>query len=473
MVGTDKCGQLDERDIGRCVVLCGWVASHQEHGRIVFLHLRDSSGIVQVIVDAGQVGSKSFNVAKGLGDEYVIQIKGEVVTRPDNARNDRLVSQCTKGIEILAREVQVINESLTLPFQIRDNLEVSEDLRLQYRYLDLRRPCMQSYLRTRSEVMHSAREYLLDKEQRFVEIETPILSKSTAEGARVFLIPSRLNKGGFYSLPQSPQLYKQLLMIAGIERYFQIARCFRDEDPRAARQPEFTQIDLEMAFVESPEEIMEIVEGMMSAIFGTLGYRVEVPFPRLTYDEAVAKHRTDKPDLRTDEERTRSLAGEPTFRFVWITDFRLLKEDEERNLTYVHHPFTAPHPEDIDRLDDEPTRVRALAYDLVLNGEELGGGSLRIHRRDLQERMFRLLGYTSEEMEAHFGFFLRALEFGTPPHGGIALGLDRLVWALTGAETMRDVIAFPKTQNTARCLMMDTPAPVSAEQLAELELYTL
>jgi aspartyl-tRNA synthetase len=367
--------------------------------------------------------------------------------------------------------VEVLSDSLPTPFRIRNTLEASEDLRLRYRYLDLRRSNMQANLRTRSQVLQVIREHLLDDERGFIEVETPVLSKSTAEGARVFLVPSRLNLGTFYSLPQSPQLYKQLLMVAGVERYFQIARCFRDEDARADRQPEFTQVDLEMAFVEGPDEIQELVESLLRAVLGKLGLEAETPFPRITYAEAMAEYGTDKPDLRTEAERAESSAGDPVLRFVWVVDFPLLKRDEtDGSLTYLHHPFTAPHPEDIDLLQSTPTRARALSYDLVLNGEELGGGSIRIHRREMQEMMFGLLGYGPAEMEAHFGFFLEALQYGVPPHGGIGLGLDRLVWMLTGAETMRDVIAFPKTQNTARCLMMDTPAQVTAEQLDELRL---
>jgi len=426
--------------------------------------------MVQVVVEPGHVDPASFDTARELGDEYLVRIDGEVVARPSNAKDDRLVSQPTKTIEILAGRIQLVNESLPPPFKIRSRLNVSEDLRLQYRYLDLRRPSMQRSLRARSRIVQAVREYLLADEQGFIEVETPILSKSTAEGARVFLVPSRLSGGDFYCLPQSPQLYKQLLMIGGVERYFQIARCFRDEDPRADRQPEFTQIDLEMAFVDSPDEVVQLVEGMMGAILAKIGHAVEVPFPRITYKEAMSRYGTDKPDLRTDEERSGDSSGKQALRFAWVVDFPLLKHDKEGTLTYVHHPFTAPHPEDENKLESAPTEVRAQAYDLVLNGEELGGGSLRVFRRDLQERIFRLLGYDSGEMERHFGFFLRALQFGAPPHGGIGMGLDRLVWMLTGAETMRDVIAFPKTQNTARCLLMDTPAKVTDEQLAELGL---
>lgn len=471
MIETERCGQLSERDIGRQVVLRGWVAAHQEHGRLIFLHLRDLYGAVQIVVDAGQADPGSFDTARQLGEEYAVRISGQVVARPVKTGTDKLASQQTRGVEILAQRVEVISESLPPPFKIRDTLDVGEDLRLKYRYLDLRRLRMQKNLRIRSQVMQAVRQYLLDDDRGFIEVETPILSKSTAEGARVFLVPSRLDVGSFYSLPQSPQIYKQLLMVAGVERYFQIARCFRDEDSRADRQPEFTQIDLEMAFVDSPDEIIELVEGMVSALMKKIGHQVEIPFPRMAYDEAMTKYGTDKPDLRTDKERERSDAGEAVWRFVWIVDFPLFKRDEaDGSLGCVHHPFTAPHPEDIGILESAPTKVRALAYDLVLNGEELGGGSLRIHRRELQETMFRLLGYDDAEMEAHFAFFLEALQFGAPPHGGIGLGLDRLVWLLTGAETMRDVIAFPKTQNAARCAMMDTPAPVSADQLAELGL---
>jgi aspartyl-tRNA synthetase len=453
------------------VVLSGWVAAHQQHGRIVFLHLRDFYGVVQVVVDAGYVDAATFEVASQLAEEYSVRIGGQVVSRPGSSREDKLVSPSTRRIEVLAQSVEVISESLPPPFKIRNTLDVSEDLRLKYRFLDLRRPCMQAHLRTRSRVMQAIREHLLDDERGFIEVETPILSKSTAEGARVFLVPSRLNIGHFYSLPQSPQLYKQLLMVAGVERYFQIARCFRDEDARADRQPEFTQIDLEMAFVDGPGEIQGLVESLLSAVLEELGLEAETPFPRMTYEEAMSRYGTDKPDLRTEEERAGSVTGDPVLRFVWIVDFPLLKRDEaDGSLTYLHHPFTAPHPEDIDLLQSAPTEVRALSYDLVLNGEELGGGSIRIHQREMQEKMFGLLGYSPEEMKTHFDFFLEALQYGVPPHGGIGLGLDRLVWMLTGAETMRDVIAFPKTQNTARCLMMDTPAQVTVDQLEELQL---
>jgi aspartyl-tRNA synthetase len=471
MAKNAKCGYLNEQDIDRPVVLSGWIAAHQQHGRLVFLHLRDSSGIVQVVVDAGQVDEASFEAARQLGDEYAVRIKGKVVARPQKASNDKLVSERTRGIEVLAQGVQLLNESLPLPFKIRNSVDVSEDLRLEYRYLDLRRPSMQQHLQIRSQITQAIRGYLLDDEQGFIEVETPILSKSTAEGARVFLVPSRLSPGHFYSLPQSPQLYKQLLMMSGVERYFQIARCFRDEDSRADRQPEFTQIDLEMSFVDSQEEIMALVEEMFACIFRRVGRHLETPFPRMSYDEAQSRYHSDKPDLRTDEERANSSPGEPVFRFLWIVDFPLLKRDEQDgSLTYVHHPFTSPRPEDIDKLDWSPLSVRAQAYDLVLNGAELGGGSIRIHSRKLQERMFKLLGYSQAQMEAQFGFFLQALQFGAPPHGGIGLGLDRLVWMLTGAETMRDVIAFPKSQNSARCLLMDSPADVASEQLRELRL---
>ncbi|MGD8397774.1 MAG: OB-fold nucleic acid binding domain-containing protein [Anaerolineae bacterium] len=473
MIDVARCGQLSERDVGRHVVLRGWVASSQVLGRVVFLRLRDASGIVQVVVDASEADPASFVAAEGLGPEFVVRVEGEVVARPPGGRPDRLVSPGTAGIEMLACTLHVINESLPVPFPIRSTLDVGEDLRLEYRYLDLRRPSMQRVLRARSRITQAVREFLLADEQGFLEVETPILSKSTAEGARVFLVPSRMNRGEFYSLPQSPQLYKQLLILGGVERYFQIARCFRDEDARADRQPEFTQIDLEMAFVDSPDEIMDLVECLVRHILAALGRQVEIPFPRIPYDEALARYRSDKPDLRSDAERRAARRAEPVLRFAWVVGFPLLKYDQEGQLTYVHHPFTAPHPDDIDRLESAPTEVRALAYDLVLNGEELGGGSLRIHGHDLQARLLRLLGHDDAEIEAHFGFLLRALRFGAPPHGGIALGLDRLVWMLTGAASMRDVIAFPKSQNLARCLLMDTPAPVSDEQLAELWLRRL
>lgn len=577
---THTCGELRLSDCGKSVVLAGWAANIRDFGGCVFVALRDRYGITQVKIDVTKRPDLG-DVARSLRQESVIAVSGTVVDRGPN-RNPNMA---TGDIEVEANAIELLNRSNPLPFPIQDDIDALEATRLRYRYLDLRRPQMTRNIVTRALATRIVREYL--DSQGFIEIETPILLKSTPEGARDFLVPSRLHPGMFYALPQSPQLLKQTLMIAGMDRYYQIARCFRDEDLRADRQPEFTQIDIEMSFCTS-EVVQEITEGLLKALWrGVLGVEVETPFPRLSYAEALERFGSDKPDLRfgmelktvTDivrnsefqvfasaaragevvavcvhgggewsrkeiegiskvatengakgllwlkvqegdwqgpaakyltqpmrdalREKTGARPGDlialvadecghrarvalgavrlaaaerlglraaNRYCFAWITDFPMFEWDEsEQRPVAVHHPFTSPHPQDIDFLESNPLGVRALAYDVVLNGIELGGGSIRIHRRDIQERVFRVLGIDEETAKARFGFLLEALEYGAPPHGGIALGLDRIVMVLCGVKSIRDVIAFPKT-TSATCLMTQSPSPVDASQLQELHL---
>lgn len=590
MIRDKWCNEVTEGDVGKLLRLSGWVFRRRDHGGLIFLDLRDRSGIIQAVLspdysyDAHQKGHE-------LRTEYVVSIIGEVRRRPEGTEN---LSISTGTIEIYVKELYVLNESAVLPFMIDDAGDASEPLRLKYRYLDLRRPELQRNLIIRHRVVKTIRDFL-DREG-FLEIETPMLTKSTPEGARDFLVPSRLTPGHFYALPQSPQLFKQILMIAGFDKYFQIVRCFRDEDLRADRQPEFTQVDLEMSFVDR-DKIIEIIENMLHEVFSNvLGIQLARPFPVLTYEQAMGRFGNDKPDLRfelelksledltkecsfkvfldalsnggtvkginaqdmasisrkeidsltfmaqsfgakglawikvkdgfespitkffpegvlrniadrlnaksgdlllfiADEEkivndvlsRIRLDLGKRLnlirdgFYFAWIVDFPLLEWDEEENrYVAMHHPFTSPVDEDIKALFDSDdldlknpksrlSKVRAKAYDIVLNGHEIGGGSIRIHKRDIQKRMFEILGISDEEANIKFGFLLEALQFGAPPHGGIALGLDRLVMLMVGANTIRDVIAFPKTQKGA-CLMSGAPSPVFPKQLKELNI---
>jgi aspartyl-tRNA synthetase len=578
---TAMCGELREQHVGDHVTLFGWVDGHRDLGGMVFVDLRDRSGLVQVRFDpdAGEV----YERADDLRNEWCIAIQGVVESRGDNV-NDEIP---TGQVEIAANDLSVFSESDTTPFPVREDIDANEMLRLEYRYLDLRRPQLKESLLKRSEIKNVARNFLHDEE--FVEIETPYLTRSTPEGARDYLVPSRVNPGNFYALPQSPQLFKQLLMVSGFDRYYQIVRCFRDEDLRADRQPEFTQIDLEMSFVTA-DDVMEICEGIVSRLFEeVLEVDLEPPFEQLTYDEAMLRYGVDDPDLRygleiTDiseevadcdfrvfsgavesggrvrgicvpggaDEFSRSEIDEleeyvgvydakglawakvdgedgwsgPIARFFekeeteqieskmeaesgdlllfvaddksvvcaslghlrqrlaeqldlidedehalcWVTDFPLVEYDEDLGrYVSMHHPFTRPRPEDVELIDDNPEEARAEAYDLVLDGNEIAGGSIRIHDRDLQWQIFDLLDISEEEAERKFGFLLEAFKYGPPPHGGIAFGLDRLVALLTGRGRIRDVIAFPKTQRAAD-LMSDAPSSVSDEQLDELHL---
>ncbi|MFJ5758138.1 aspartate--tRNA ligase [Neobacillus sp. NPDC093182] len=579
---TYFCGDVPESAIGEKVTLKGWVSKRRDLGGLIFIDLRDRSGIVQVVFNP-DVSKEALEIAEKIRSEYVLDIQGTVISREAGTINPNLK---TGKIEVQAEMVTIINEAKTPPFTISDKTDVSEDVRLKYRYLDFRRPVIFETLKMRHQVTKQIRDFL--DSEGFIDIETPILTKSTPEGARDYLVPSRVHPGEFYALPQSPQLFKQLLMLGGIERYYQIARCFRDEDLRADRQPEFTQIDIETSFL-GQEDILGLMEKMMTGLMKEVkGLDIPAPFPRMTYDEAMSRFGSDKPDTRfglelvdlsevvkdsgfkvfaaavanggqvkginvkgaaekysrkdidaltefvgvygakglawlkvdaeglkgpiakffADEDanalrtvldakegdlllfvadkknvvadalgalrlklgKELGLIDQSKFNFLWITDWPLLEYGEEEGRYYAaHHPFTMPVREDLPYLDTDPARVRAQAYDLVLNGYELGGGSLRIFERPVQEKMFSVLGFTPEEAQEQFGFLMNAFEYGTPPHGGIALGLDRLVMLLAGSSNLRDTIAFPKTAS-ASDLLTDAPGAVSEAQLKELHL---
>ena len=581
MKRTHNATELDTHLVGWEVVLNGWVDTRRDHGGLIFVDLRDRSGIIQLVFSP-EVKEEAFHLAEQIRSEYVIAVRGKLSLRPEATENPNLK---TGKVEVYVEDIEVLSPAKTPPFYIENDIDVDENLRLKYRYLDLRRPEMRDNLLLRHRVVKCMRDFL--DSRGFIEIETPILTKSTPEGARDYLVPSRVHPGEFYALPQSPQIFKQILMVAGMEKYFQIARCFRDEDLRADRQPEFTQLDMEMSFVDE-EDIIVLVEEMMAEIFfKAAGKVIRTPFPRLAYDDAMINYGSDKPDLRfgleivelsemlqntqfkvfasalqsggvvralnakgcgsftrreidalgamavengakgmawilvqenelrspitkflSEEEieqilmttgaeagdlilfgadqaeivarvmgilrlelgRKKGLIAEEELNFVWVTDFPLLEYDEEeKRYQAKHHPFTSPRLEDIEIMDSEPGRVKARAYDLVLNGTELGGGSIRIHRREWQEKMFSVLGMSQEEARDKFGFMLEAFEYGTPPHGGIAFGVDRLLMLLAGRNSVRDVMAFPKTQS-ASCPMTEAPSTVSARQLRELAL---
>ncbi len=600
---TNNCGELRAASAGDSVILMGWVNRRRDHGNLIFLDLRDRFGITQVVLDA-ELSPEAHAKAEHVRPEYVVAAIGKVRLRGKDVINPKMA---TGEIEIVAEQLLVLNDAKLAPFSPAEEAIANEEVRLKYRYLDLRRQEMQHNLKVRHDIALAIRQYLSG--EGFLEIETPYMTRSTPEGARDYLVPSRVHAGSFYALPQSPQLFKQILMISGLDRYFQIARCFRDEDLRADRQPEFTQIDLEISFPQQ-ETVFAVVEGFLGAAFRVAGTELAPPFPRMTFDEALRQYGIDKPDLRLpkltqvnevfaagdletlavnpalpvvavhvpavgdlsrkerDELRLlypaklaqqgtkvlddfkrlekmfpeatakiRSLTGagegdllalvaaantvEATteqrgpgvlssrerqvfegagavrlaiaqkyadrhklfekkgntddYKFLWVTDFPFFEWDEEaRTWTFAHHPFTSPHEDDLKagRLTSDPGAVRALAYDIVLNGTELGSGSIRIHRQDVQKEIFRALGMSEEEARARFGFFLDALEYGTPPHGGIALGLDRIAMILAGAQSLREVIAFPKTAK-AIDLMVDAPTPVSEAQLRELHIRTV
>ena len=576
------CGLVNETMTGENVTVMGWVQRRRDLGQLIFIALRDRTGIVQVVID-GNSEEEIFKKAETVRSEYVLAVTGKVALRTDENINE---SMKTGKIEIIAEQMKILSESDTPPFQVEDNINVNDELRLKYRYLDLRRPSIFKNIQLRHNVVKTVRDFLSN--EGFLEIETPMLQKSTPEGARDYLVPSRVHPGSFYALPQSPQLFKQLLMVSGVDRYYQIARCFRDEDLRADRQPEFTQIDMELSFIDI-DDIMDVNERLIKKVFKEiLGVDVKTPFRRMTWREGMDRFGSDKPDLRfgmelknitevvkdtefvvfknaianggsvrainaegcghfprkqidslvefvktykakglawivinddgsiksqiakffTEEkmaEIVKAMDGKPgdlilicadkdkvvfdslgalrlelakrlnltkpdDYNFLWITEFPMFEWDEEENRwTAEHHPFTSPMDEDLPLLDTDPGKCRAKAYDMVLNGVELGGGSIRIHRRDIQNKIFNLLGFTDEQAQERFGFLLDAFKYGVPPHGGLAFGLDRMVMLMAGATTIRDVIAFPKVKD-ASCLLTNAPDVVDEKQLEELSI---
>ena len=461
---------------GNTVKIAGWVETRRDHGKIVFFDVRDQKGLVQVVLspqsgfaDAGQ----AYEAAGAVRPEWIVEIEGMVQERPEKLKNPNLA---TGDVEIVATKLTVLAEAKTLPIPIdTDGYEIGEEPRLKYRYLDLRRKRLHQNIKARNEVIHFIREFLREKD--FIEIETPIITKSTPEGARDYVIPSRLYPGKFYALPQSPQQYKQLLQVAGFERYFQIARCFRDEDPRADRQPEFTQLDLEMSFVEQ-EDVMALTEELLIDLVKTLYPQKEIqeiPFPRLSYQEAMEKYKTDRPDIRKDPKNPDLLA------FCWVVDFPFFEKVKESgpstassrssSWTFTHNPFSAPKPEYMQDLMEQKNigNILTTQYDIVLNGLEVGGGSIRNHTPETLEKVFEIMGYEKERIQENFGHMLEAFSYGAPPHGGIAPGLDRLISLLQGEPTIREVIAFPKTGDS-RDLMMNSPSELAENQLRELHL---
>ncbi|MBI2637600.1 MAG: aspartate--tRNA ligase [Candidatus Sungbacteria bacterium] len=447
------------KKMGETVTVAGWVHVRRDHGKIIFIDLRDRTGFLQIVFIPKN--KELYETANTLRSEWVIEITGTIGWRPKGMENKELE---TGAIEMLAEHITVLNEAKTSPFALdTPGLDIGEENRLTYRYLDLRRQRLQKNIRLRHEVILFFRNYLSGR--GFTEIETPILTKGTPEGAREFLVPSRLHPKNFYVLPQSPQQFKQLLMVAGFERYFQIARAFRDEDQRGDRQPEFTQLDIEMSFV-TEADVLQLGEELMTEMARTITPEktiTKTPWPRLSYAEAIQQYGSDKPDLRKDKNDPNELA------FCFINDFPMFEKLEDGSIGAMHHPFTTPHPDDIHLLDSDPLKARAWAYDIVLNGYEISSGSIRIHKRELQKRIFQILGLKDEEIQEKFGHMLEAFEYGAPPHGGFAPGIDRLIMILAGEPNIREVMAFPKTGD-AKDLMMGAPSPVEQKQLKEAHI---
>ena len=451
MLRTHTCNELNEKDIGKKVRLCGWIDTIREHSKIIFVDLKDRYGKVQCIVIAKN--KNAFDTLKAITKESSIMIDGKVQQRPKGTENDKIP---TGKIEIFVDKIEIFSQCPALPFELEDK-NVNEEVRLKYRFIDLRKDDMKRNLMLRHKIIKSFRDFF-DKEG-FLEIETPILAKSTPEGARDYVVPSRVHAGKFYALPQSPQLFKQLMMIAGYDKYFQIARCLRDEDLRADRQPEFTQLDAEMSFVEE-EDVYSIVEkALKHTLKDALNIEIKIPFPRTSYDEAMKKYKSDKPDLRKKPEE---------LAFVWVVDFPMFEySEDEKKLVASHHPFCMP--KELKNLEKEPLKIKAKTYDLVLNGTEIMSGSIRVHDPLIQERIFKILNLSKEEIEKKFGFLMNALAYGAPPHGGFAIGLDRLIQILIKAPSIREVIAFPKNKE-ARDVMLDSPSELSDRQLKDIHI---
>lgn len=449
------------KHVGEEVVVSGWVHARRDMGKMIFIDLRDASGLLQVVFLSDN--DDLLKKANELRPEFCVKITGKVSERPEKMQNDKMV---TGTVEMAATGLEILNPSKTPPFEVdKDTMSVNEELRMKYRYMDLRSERMAKNVRLRADITAFIRDWMRGRD--FVEVETPILTKGTPEGAREFIVPSRIHEGKFYVLPQSPQQFKQLLMVAGLEKYFQIPRCFRDEDQRGDRQPEFTQVDVEMSFVYKEEDVTSVLEELMIAMVEAVTPEKKImkkPFPVMTYDEVMEKYGSDKPDIRENKDDPDELA------FLWVVDFPLFEHsDTEGRLVSAHHPFTSPKDEDMELLETEPGKVRAKAYDLVLNGYEVGGGSIRIHKRDLQNRIFEILGLGKEEIQRRFGHILEAFEYGAPPHGGIAPGLDRLVMILAGEPNIREVITFPKTGD-ARDPLMGAPSELPESSLAEANI---
>ncbi len=446
--------------VGKEVRLQGWVHVRRDMGKLAFLDVRDRSGVAQVVLVPAELSERGKEAMKELRPEYCVTVTGIVQARGEKQVNPNVP---TGTVEILAKDIEILNPAKTPPFELEDTSNINEELRLKYRYLDLRSARMLKNLELRDRVTTFFRDFL--HKEGFIEIETPILTKGTPEGSREYLVPSRLHPGEFYVLPQSPQQFKQLAMVAGLERYFQVARCFRDEDQRGDRQPEFTQLDLEMSFVDQ-EEVLALNERMFIEMVKTVApekHITQTPFPRIAYADAIKEYGNDKPDLRKDKNDPNELA------FCWIVDFPMFEDNGDGGLQAAHHPFCMPNKEDLELLDSEPMKVRAASYDLVLNGYELSSGSIRIHQRELQNKIFQLLGLSDDLIQARFGHMLEAFEFGAPPHGGMAPGIDRIVMILANEPNIREVIPFPKTGD-ARDLLMGAPSEIEEARLKEAHI---